>query len=68
MSGVFQFENDYKEDFAMIFSFFAVFLMIALNLAIPICIAVYVYQDPNGGAWSPFYGRWWRPLCHGLSG
>ena len=37
----------------MLFSFFAVFLMIALNLAIPICIAVYVYQDAKRRGMEP---------------
>ena len=37
----------------MLFSFFAVFLMIVLNLAIPICIAVYVYQDAKRRGMEP---------------
>lgn len=37
----------------MVFSFFAVFLMIVLNLAIPICIAVYVYQDAKRRGMEP---------------
>lgn len=37
----------------MFFSFFAVMLMILFNLAIPICIAVFVYQDAKKRGMEP---------------